>query len=738
MIGKLRGRSAAELRDRLVQFGWTLTERAGLMSKVSITASHALLPITPWPAVDACAIRAGLSDDEKLVLLARADRIVSGTFDVLGLEGLSYGSPVDWQRDPIADKSAPRVHWSRVPYLDPDVVGDHKVTWEVNRHQWFVSLAQAWQLTKDARYPACAARLLQEWLAANPPKIGINWCSALELAFRAQSWIHGLRLMGGSPDLPLELVRALVSSAAMHAQHIERNLSTWFSPNTHLTGEALALLSIGSAWPDLPGAIRWRRLGWNILCEQLPRQVREDGVYFEQSAWYQAYTVDFYVLAIAWARMANFDVPEFVLLRVQSAARALRAIAHPDGTIVRLGDDDGGHTLRLTGRPPDDVTDTLWRAATLFDDDALIPPVVGGVAALLWLEGAPVHDRMSRRRPGAMPGYVALRQGGWFVLTEPGRTPSEDHWLVFDAGTHGVPPHAHSHADALTLDLSVHGVPLLIDPGTGAYVGEWRTRFRSTRAHNTVTVDDRDSSEQLTSFKWKSAASTFVEGSAATRGAAWVSAFHDGYERLADPVRHHRTILRFDRLYWLMFDTISADGPHEITLTFQCASDAIATRHGAHVFELRARGVSMWLALDPLLMATVEVRTVSPAYASEIAAPAVTAAARTTGTTTHCSVFGAEDEIGQLEVTRIGDASTWLVTHAHGRDVVAHPMGRDVTVGPATFDGTALAVLGADVPHTVVAAGAGTLQLAPFRITLGSDDVCVARRAMDGTWTMEP
>ena len=110
----------------------------------------------------------------------------------------------------------------------------------------------------------------------------------------------------------------------------------------------------------------------------------------------------------------------------------------------------------------------------------------------------------------------------------------------------------------------------------------------------------------------------------------------------------------------------------------------------------------------------------------------------TAGTATFCSVFGAEDEIGQLEVSRTGDGSTWLVTHEHGRDVVAHPRGHDVTLGPASFDGTALAILGADTPHTVVAAGAGTLQLESLRISLGSNDVCVARRAVNGTWTMEP
>ncbi len=738
MIGKLRGRSAAELRDRLVQLGWKLMERAGWSPSPVVTTSVATLPVTPWGDVDTDAIRHRLSAAERDALIARADRVVLGRFDVLGIEGLSYGDPVDWQRDPIANLSAPRVHWSAVPYLDPGIVGDHKVTWEVNRHHWFVMLAQAWQLTGDRRYPQHAELLLRQWLAANPPKIGINWCSSLELAFRVHAWIHGLRLMGASAALPADLTHAMLESVVVQTQHIERNLSTWFSPNTHLTGEALALLSVGCAWPTLPAAARWRKLGWEVLCQQLPKQVLSDGVYFEQSAWYQAYTVDFYVMGIAWAQLARFAVPDTMRSRVHAAALALRAVTRPDGTIVRLGDDDGGHTLRLCTRPFGDMTETLWRAAALLDDDAIVPPVKGGRSAILWLEGAAAFDRLSTRVPAPTPKTVALREGGWVVLAESGRSADTDHWLFMDAAPHGTAPYAHSHADALAFDLCVDGVPVFVDAGTGAYVGEPRRRFRSTTTHNTVTVDGRDSSEQWASFKWKSAATARLVGCGATGGAQWMHATHDGYERLADPVRHDRTLLRFDRHYWLMFDTLTAADEHRVTLTFQCAADAHPVARDAHTFDVSARQTMLCLALDPVLDAQIEARAVSPAYGLEVAASAIIASATSHGHQTFATAFGAEAESGPVAITHTDVASVWRVSHRSGDDLVACPAGRPITIGPATFDGTALALLGGDTPHTVVAAGLGTLHLATQRMNLRADEICVLRRLNTGTWTREP
>ena len=738
MIGKLRGRSVAELRDRLVQFAWNVPERLGVRPRSTAPRGMSLDPITPWPLIDADAIRSRLTADEKTQLLARADRIVRGMFDVLGFEGLSYGSPVDWQHDPVSRRSATRVHHSRVPYLDSERVGDHKITWEVNRHQWFVTLGQAWILTGDDRYAATAERLLRDWLHANPPKDGINWCSSLELAFRATSWIHGLRLFAAAPAFTDACRELLVASASLHALHIERNLSTWFSPNTHLTGEALALLAIGTAWPALPQATRWRDLGWSILVEQLPKQVRTDGVYFEQSAWYQSYTVDFYVIGMVYAAQHGMPVGREFVQRVQLAARALRAVTRPDGTIARLSDDDGGRALPLTTAPFGDMTDSLWRAALALDDDSIIPGAGAGRSALLWLEGSAEFDRMSAKEAGTVGrASVALRDGGWMVLSETGLTAAEDHWLVFDAGPHGTRPHAHSHADALAIDLSVHGVPLLVDPGTRAYVGDARHRFRSTAVHNTVTVDGRDSSEQGTAFKWNHAANTTAIGFAVSPFACWGSASHDGYDRLPDPVRHRRDILRLAGLYWIMIDTITAASEHTLALTFQAADGVRVERDASHVFTVRSGSVGLRIVLDPLVAGELESRVVSPAYGLERPATAIVAHAHIPGSTTLCTVFGATDEAAPLQLERDARASVWGVRHARGEDLIAHPAGRTVTLGPAQFDGAVFAMVNQGADAMIVAAGSGTLHFDGRAFPLGADDLRVARRAPDGTWTME-
>src|SRR4029077_14684511 len=138
-------------------------------------------------------------------------------------------------------RRSPLLHWSQIDPLDPALVGDSKVVWELNRHQWIVGLGQAWALTNDDRYAERAVASIDAWLDANPPGTGINWASSLEVALRLMSWCWTLVLLRDFAALSNTWVLKVLSAIWLHAAHVRRYLSYYFSPNTHLTGEALGL-----------------------------------------------------------------------------------------------------------------------------------------------------------------------------------------------------------------------------------------------------------------------------------------------------------------------------------------------------------------------------------------------------------------------------------------------------------------------------------------------------------------
>ena len=49
----------------------------------------------------------------------------------------------------------------------------------------------------DQKYAQAIVTQLEDWLAQNPPLVGINWASMLEIGFRTISWTWALHFLLG-------------------------------------------------------------------------------------------------------------------------------------------------------------------------------------------------------------------------------------------------------------------------------------------------------------------------------------------------------------------------------------------------------------------------------------------------------------------------------------------------------------------------------------------------------------
>lgn len=508
-----------------------------------------------------------------------ADRACVGKFDLLGFSGLDFGAKIDWHFEPVAKKRSPVKHWKQFDELETRETGDKKIIWELNRHQHFFALGVAYWLTSDERYAEAFARQMESWMAQNPPGEGINWFSSLEIAFRSISWIWAFNFFKDSPHLSPALFQKALKFLYLQARHIEKYLSTFYSPNTHLTGEALGLYYLGTQLPFFARAREWKNAGEEILFAELDRQILADGVYFEQTTWYQRYTADFYthfLILKALQKDKPFGWREKKLKKdLQSQLDFLMYITRPDGTTPLIGDDDGGRLLPLGNARSDDFRSTLAAGAVLFERGDYKFVAENAAEELVWLfgpDGPPAFDALEARRPEKTS--AAFADGGYFVMRDGWDV--TDNFLLIDAGPHGALSGGHAHADALAIDLAAGGRSLLVDAGTYTYHEsiEMRNYFRSTAAHNTLTVDGQSSSEPGGKFDWLTRAGASLEKWITEERFDFLSASHDGYERFLDaPVRHRRSIFFLKNDYWIMRDFAETAGPHDYALNFHFAPD---------------------------------------------------------------------------------------------------------------------------------------------------------------------
>jgi hypothetical protein len=578
---------------------------------------------------------------------ARADRILNGDYDLLGYRGLRFGASSgdaagpsaalpDWHYDPVHGRHAPMRFWSAVPFLDPQY-GDHKIIWELNRHQHWLTLGRAWWLTGDSRYRERCVDELYGWLEANPPLHGINWASMLELGLRSLSWLWMLHLSvepGACDDRPWTI--DVLLGIDRQLAHVERNLSYYFSPNTHLSGEALALYVAGQALPELQASARRVEIGRRVLLDEIDRQIAADGGHREGSTHYHRYTLDFYLLALVVARITHDPAATAFERAVHRLASAARVLADDRGHLPRIGDDDGGTLWPALGRPPDDIRDSLAIAGAL-----LYHPKAGAGPTpqeAVWMLAAPELAPLlagSADPIAAAPTSAALRDVGYYVS----RSAAGDH-LVIDGGPHGYRNGGHAHADALSLTMTLDGEPLLLDPGTGCYTADrtLRNRMRSTALHNTVVLDGRPQSIPDGPFHWARAASSRTICWQSDAACDYFVGVHDGYS----PQQHRRHVLMMHGDFLLVADFIAGIGSH----------DAAVHWHIGPAWSLRVSGPGLELA--------------SPRRRCDLILPSGTVEFFTgdqeTGLGWNAPVYGRLEPATSIRVTARAALPFWLVT----------------------------------------------------------------------------
>jgi uncharacterized heparinase superfamily protein len=100
----------------------------------------------------------------------------------------------------------------------------------------------------------------------------------------------------------------------------------------------------------------------------------------------------------------------------------------------------------------------------------------------------------------------------------------------------------HAHADTLSFELSLFGRRVFVNSGTSTYErGAERDAQRGTASHNTVIIDDLNSSDTWAGFRVGRRATPQLIDTKSDDNRVVVSASHDGYRRLFGGATHIRS-----------------------------------------------------------------------------------------------------------------------------------------------------------------------------------------------------
>ena len=418
--------------------------------------------------------------------------------------------------------------------------------------------------------------LIQSWIDNNPAYGGPGWHPYMT-SQRIASWLKW-GLSSGEVDAT---VRA---SLAQQVNYLLQVLA--YNELDHkLFSNGKALLFAGWCLDD-PDAHLWRARGAALVLRFSRELLGEDGGYTGLSPMYHCALLSDMLDVVNLLQAFNQPVPGYLARAIALARFWLACLCHPDGQFALFND-----SAFEVGAAPSQLHDYARRLG--------YPPVAAPENGLVHLGAS---------------GFARMAVGTAGALVDIGKI-GPDHFP------------SHGHADTFTFELSLGKQRIIVDTGLSTYEDlEARLWQRGTGAHNTVQVDNRNSSDVWQLFKVGRRAAVADVTVHSSAEVLRVSASHDGYSRPYNPLVHHRE-WEVSTGQLKIIDRLTGRGPHhEVRVAFHLHPDVIAKQMHPHRFSLEIVGGGPLgeLELAHGLVVAVEAYDYHPEFGQSLAGTRIT------------------------------------------------------------------------------------------------------------------
>lgn len=302
--------------------------------------------------------------------------------------------PIDWHLDfKSGYRWDERIWYRDIPYGHLPGV-DIKIPRELARMQHLPHLAWAFTLSRDGQpgfltveaYSREFRNQVLDFIAANPPRFGVNWACTMDVAIRVANWITAFDLFRAAGErFDDGFTMEFASAVFDHAAHIVGNLE-WFVDlrSNHYLSNISGLLFAAAFLPRERLTDAWLAFGAQELVRETEGQFHPEGTNFEASTSYHRLSAELVLYGTAlllglpeekqnaWreydrrligvppglqpaplplyripgnGRNAPFPLGHFE--RLEKMGEFTIDVTKPDGRIAQIGDNDSGRLFRF-------------------------------------------------------------------------------------------------------------------------------------------------------------------------------------------------------------------------------------------------------------------------------------------------------------------------------------------------------------------------------------------------------
>lgn len=396
--------------------------------------------------------------------------------------------------------------------------------WRYNLHYFEYLYKLGFQRLNDDKNPKYYEKYKESvvnWIDNNPCPYGDGW-HPYTISLRITNWISTYGIFIEEINNDINFRDQMVESLYTQYSYLQKNLEKDVLGNHYF--ENIKALIIGSIFF---GEEHVKSKFVKELLKQLNEQILEDGMHFELTPMYHKIILEDLIKITVWLK--NESIHAKLTEYIKKMIDVMYSLEESFGKTPAFNDSTDG-------------------ISKIFD-------------CLL---------ETCKQEFDLTPKYLdSFEDSGYYILR------NDRYKLIFDCGE--ICPSylpAHGHCDALSYELSIGGIPILVNSGTYQYEGgEWRNHFRKTKAHNTVMIGDREQSQFWGSFRVASRISDVKRSRFNYKGINFISGSYKTYFGS----KHTRFISEINENILLVLDKVESNSSEEVRSYIHLDPDLKAT-----------------------------------------------------------------------------------------------------------------------------------------------------------------
>lgn len=345
------------------------------------------------------------------------------------------------------------IKWDEDPFND--------ITWCFYLHSLDIVgyLMNAYETKADNKYLIKSKEFIESWIKANPSKEEqksfFAWKDhsvANRVLNMIQFWMH----YKDSEVYDEKFENTLKESLIQHGDYLVLDSNHTFI-NNHGIFQDRALMQLAIIFPDFKNSTKWYDKALNRFLKHVDKDVAESGMHLEHSDSYHIVVMNLFKSINQFLKHYNKKIDKLSNI-IYKMEEHLAYILKPDGSIPMNGDSG-----------PD-------RVGSILEKDIMNQEFI---------------YVKSKGKRGKEPKLdIVYKDGGTAIVRNNWIFNDEQLYLRFLSAFHSK---VHKHADDLSVLLTIGKTDFFVDSGKYNYQERdpYRKYFRSTMAHNTITVNNK-------------------------------------------------------------------------------------------------------------------------------------------------------------------------------------------------------------------------------------------------------